>query len=189
MPKPKSSPNILEWLLVVLMLLAIAGIGYLYLTIMQLNDSVVSTKADLLQVKSEMLAQQQVAEESSVIVEEEPSMEDWLTYAVADYRFQYPSTATIRPATDSFRVLNLTLVSGGEFELWKNDDFAERPIGFGGAVATEEEILAGLPKQEWFIRTSNADPSGGRLYNYTVRFYYSNDAERDELQRIANTIQ
>jgi len=191
MPKPKSSPNILEWLLVILSLVTIAGVGYLYLTLTQLNDSVTSAKADVMSVKTELMAQKQAMVEKEVMamqqeeVMEGSSMAGWTTYASPEYTFQYPPTYTVEPATDSYRVLKLR-GERGRIELWKFSDLPDRAIDFGDTNPTPEQLNASLPQQEWDVRTS--DVENGKIFNYVLWLFYTDDETRDELQHIANTI-
>ena len=67
--QPRSSPNVLEWILVVLMVVALVGLGYLYFALMQLSESVSSTNAEVMEVKQELMAQKEVMmeEESDAI--------------------------------------------------------------------------------------------------------------------------
>lgn len=188
--KTKSSPNILEWLLVVLMLATLAGVGYLYLTLTQLNDSVMSAKSDVMTMKTELMAQKQAMEEREVMEAnaemEVDSMAGWLTYSSEEYTFRYPPSYTVEPATDSFRVLTLQ-GDRGRIELWKFSDLPDRAIDFGDTDPTPEQLNVSLPQQSWALRTSSVD--NGKIFSHILWLFYTDDETRDELQRIANTIQ
>lgn len=103
------------------------------------------------------------------------------TYSSEHYSFSYPREYTVTPATPSFHALTVEKAPNKRVEIFKMEDFGDRPWGFSGKE-TQEDIDGYVPKETLTV--------GSGDNQYDVWLYYSeNDTQaKNEVRAIFDSI-
>lgn len=104
-PRPKSSPNILEWILVALVILTLVGLGVLFTLIQQLNQSVSSTNMEVMEIRQDLMEQKEAMMEEGDTMEEAAMMEENTaagSYTNAHYQFSIDIPAELNYCLNDF---------------------------------------------------------------------------------------
>lgn len=98
-------------------------------------------------------------------------------YSSDEYSLEYPSSYSVEEANESFKALTVR-GEKGRVEIFKMNDFGDRPSGFTGEE-TQEDIDDYVPKEQL------------KVADYDVWLFYSeNDAQtKSEVQDIAESIE
>jgi len=103
------------------------------------------------------------------------------SYEDANYTLQYPAGYTVTKPTESFPALTVEKTRTTRIEIFKMEDFGERPFGFEGNE-TQNELDEYMPKESVVVGTNN---------KYDVWMFYptGDNTAKEEIEAIVESIQ